>query len=82
MYNPPLKIKITKMTKKEWYSLQIGTRVFTESNKLERVDGKVISTKVILTGTIERINSNRSQVVVNWGDCTNWYGRLGIELVK
>jgi hypothetical protein len=60
------------MTKSQWQSLRIGTRVtMTLDNK-------------VYNGTIVRNNSNWSQVLVRWDDTLTeiWYGRLGIELLK
>lgn len=66
------------MTKKEWSSLRIGTKVTCHT-----WDNKSKANK-INTGSITRINSNCSQVYVKWDDIDfeNWYGRLGIELFK
>lgn len=65
------------MTKKEWSNLRTGARVCMfwpqgdGSNKL-------------YTGTVVRFNSNASQVLVKWdgSDGVQWYGRLGIDLIK
>ena len=73
------------MTKKEWYSLVVGSKVWKKHNDLEWTDGKCVSKEVYLYGSVIRLNSNRSQVLVIWdgrdSDGT-WYGRLGIELVN
>jgi len=60
------------MTKTQWRSLRIGTKVTMTR------DGK------IYIGEIIRTNSNGSQMLVRWdGSLTEiWYGRLGIELLN
>lgn len=65
------------MTKKEWSNLRIGARV---TMNWPQGDG----TNKTYTGDVVRINSNGSQVLVKWdGDSgVQWYGRLGIELIK
>ena len=71
------------MTKKEWHSIRIGTMVWKKHNDIKWEEGGSYYTKeVYLTGVVKRINSNFSQVLVDWGDNEIWYGRLGIELVK
>lgn len=71
------------MTKKEWSSIRIGTAVYKKHTDLKWDEaGECTSFEHILVGVIKRINSNHSQVLVDWGDNEIWYGRLGIELVK
>lgn len=73
------------MTKKQWSSIRIGTKVWKQHTDLKWVGQGVrslITQTVYLTGVVKRINSNHSQVLVDWGDNEIWYGRLGIELVE
>jgi len=70
------------MTKKEWYSVNVGTKVWMKHNTIEWVDNVAKTKEVHLTGVVKRLNSNHSQVLIDWGDSENWYGRLGIELVE
>lgn len=60
------------MTKKEWTCFGKGQRVTMQR------DGKDYF------GTVIRINTNWSQVLVRWDETLTeiWYGRLGLELVK
>jgi len=69
------------MTKKQWDSVYVGTKVWMKHNTIENVNGDVKTKEIYLTGIVKRVNSNRSQVLVDWGDNEIWYGRLGIELV-
>jgi hypothetical protein len=62
------------MTKKEWSSIRIGTKV---CHNTFTIHGK----EIYFLGTVVRFNSNGSQVLVEFNDGTNnWYGRLGLEL--
>lgn len=72
------------MTKGQWKTLRIGSKVWKEHNHLDFTDGGCIANTIILNGVIKRINSNFSQVLVKWDDSDfeNWYGRLGIELTN
>jgi len=75
------------MTKKEWSSLTIGSKVRTEtlvfSHELNGVGQRKLVSKQI-TGKVRRFNSNCSQVLVEWIEepMDRWYGRLGLELVQ
>jgi glutamine cyclotransferase len=69
------------MTKKQWQNITVGTKVWMKHNGLEWVDGKCLPKTVYLTGVIKRINSNRSQALVDWGDNEIWHGRLSLELM-
>lgn len=69
------------MTRKQWYGITEGTRVWMKHNDLQWVNGKCVSKTVYLTGVIKRINSNGTQALVDWGDSQMWYGRLSLELI-
>ena len=76
------------MTKKEWATIRQDTKVWTNHFILKKVDEKVISETVFITGFVKRINSNGSQVLVDWmrynnlGRYDNWHGRLSIDLME
>jgi hypothetical protein len=69
------------MTKKEWFNLKPGDRVWTKHNDLQWANGECKFVDRYLTGIVSRINSNRSQALVDWGDIEKWHGRLSIELI-
>jgi hypothetical protein len=60
------------MTKNQWRNLRVGARVTMKI------------TNKVYNGTIIRINSNWSQVLVKWDGTKDeiWYGRLGIEILE
>lgn len=68
------------MTKNQWYNIRVGSKVWKNHNDIEWVDGVSKIKQVKLTGVVKTINSNCSQVLVDWGNSEIWYGRLGIEL--
>lgn len=68
------------MTKKEWSNIWIGDRVTTQTYDIK--NGEMV--RVTLVGRVTRLNSNRSQVLVQWDfrEGESWYGRLGLEIAK
>jgi len=66
------------MTKKEWGSIRIGTRV---QWKTWRTNHAVLE-DVIHYGKVIRINSNGSQALIQFGGggFERWFGRTGIEI--
>ena len=68
------------MTKSEWRNIKVGSKVVHKTWTI--IEGKPVD--IILSGSVIRINSNRSQVLVKWDSTDNeiWYGRLGLEINK
>lgn len=71
------------MTKNEWKTIRVGTKV-TKTGYYGRNSDNTALTLKTLIGTVKRINSNCSQILVLWDDDNYdmWYGRTGVELVK
>lgn len=69
--------------KKKWYDIQVGDRVTTIKHGFHKEGDQLFPHKTKITGTIKRINSNRSQALVEWDESKNeiWYGRTGIDLL-
>lgn len=71
------------MTKPQWNTIQPGTtRVQMKSWEIDRTVNPPKPKDILLTGTVIRINSNWSQVLVHWDRGTEvWHGRTQLELL-